>query len=388
MNKNRGQNEIKKLIICHTEASNGWGGQEIRILSESEWFRNRGHKIYIGCVKNGILEKKAIGKGFDIKDFEFRKSAVLFDIVRIAAWLKRIRPHVLATHSSEDSWAGLIAGRIAGVPLSIRYRHVSVEVKPNIANKILYCHLCDGVITTADCISRDLADKLGLGTDKVFTIPTGIVPPECKIDRETARIELAKRLGLPENTRFISCIAVLRGWKGHEFLFRAFDNVSPKVPHHHLLIAGEGPAKEGLEMLRGQLSAGGKIHFLGHVDNPFEIFRGSDLAVLPSIKNEGVPQSLLQAMFAECPALGTKIGGIPEIVKHGNTGWLVEPASIESLAQGILNALTNYDESRRMAENALKYVRENFTLDKMGERVEKVMYMLLTRKWDKMNAAV
>lgn len=387
MGNNGKQNEFEKLKVCHTEASNGWGGQEIRILSESLWFRNRGHQIFLGCAKGGALEQKAKKEGFEVKSFDFRKRAVLFDILGLVSWLRKIKPHILATHSSEDTWAGLIAGKIAGVPISIRYRHVSVEVKPNVANKILYHYLCDGVITTANCITRDLNVKLGLDLNRIFTIPTGIIPPEFTIDRESARIELGRRLGLPDTARFISCVAVLRGWKGHEFLFRAFNTVSGKIPSHHLLIAGEGPAREGLQMLREQLNMRDKIHFLGHVNNPIEIFRGSDLAVLPSIRNEGVPQSLIQAMFAECPVLGTKIGGIPDIVKPGETGWLVEPASIESLANGILSAIKNNSESQRMVANALKFVRENFTLDNMGRRVEETMRALLLDKGVKTNAA-
>ncbi|MGB9602717.1 MAG: glycosyltransferase family 4 protein [Limisphaerales bacterium] len=370
----------KRLTIIHTEASNGWGGQEIRILTESRWFRGRGHRVLIGCVEDGILYRKALEDGFEVKSFSFKKRTTLIDIIRLARWFKKVKPDVVATHSSEDTWSGLVAGRIARIPVLIRYRHVSVPIKPNLANKVLYKKLCDCVITTASCIKEELTRLADVEESRVKTIPTGIHPPAFTMDREMARMGLAKTLNLPLNARFIGCVAVLRGWKGHRYLLEAFDAIAEKIPDYRLIIAGDGPAKEGLLMLREQLSHKEKIHFIGHQNDTFNLFWGFELAVLASVKNEGVPQSLLQAMFAGCPVLGTKIGGIPDIIKQGETGWLVEPNSAQSLAEGILNAITNYSESKRMAENALKFVNENFTLEKMGKTVEKTMYEFLTMR--------
>lgn len=381
------KDEAKGLIISHTEASDGWGGQEIRILTESKWLRSRGHLVLLGCSRGSILGKKAANEGFSVENFNFKKRTVILDIIKICAWLRKTKPKVLATHSSEDSWAGLIAGRICRVPLLIRYRHVSVEIKPNFANRFLYNYLCDGVITTAECIRRELIFKLGLKDGKIRTIPTGINPPEFRTNRENARIELAKRLGLNEGARFISCIAVLRGWKGHELLMRAFKEISAKIKNYHLLIAGDGPAKIGLNMLREQLGLIDRIHFLGHVDDPYPIFRGSDLAVLASIKNEGVPQSLVQAMFAGCPTLGTNTGGIPEVVIPGKTGWLVESGSVNALAEGIYNAIIEKGKSEQMATNAMRFVQSNFTIDHMGESVENMIFDFLNSKLKKIKTS-
>lgn len=362
----------KKLTIVHTEASNGWGGQEIRILTESKWFRKRGYNIIIATSRESKLGEIARKEGFEVEYFALRKSSVISDIIRLAIWLRKIKPDVLATHSSEDSWAGLIAGRIAKVPVLIRYRHVSVPLFPNIANRLLYRSLCDKIITTADCISRELIEKIGVPLEKVSTIPTGIDPYSIEITN-LDRFALAKKLNLSEAGRFIGCIAVLRSWKGHNVLMQAFEKISAQFPEHHLVIMGDGPAMEGLKMLQESLSSKSRIHFMGHQQNPHEWLKAFDIIVLASIKNEGIPQSLLQAMFAGVPVVGTNAGGIPEIVIDGKTGWLAEAGSIESLAQKLTDAILNRDEALRRAENAKKFVNENFTLEKMGSAVESLM---------------
>ena len=112
------------------------------------------------------------------------------------------------------------------------------------------------------------------------------------------------------------------------------------------------------------------MHLIGHRENPWLVFRALDVAVLSSVKNEGIPQTGLQAMFAETPFLGTKVGGIPEIINHMQTGFLVAPSDSRALADGLKTLLTDANLSNEIASQALHFAQSNATMDICGKAVE------------------
>jgi glycosyltransferase involved in cell wall biosynthesis len=108
---------------------------------------------------------------------------------------------------------------------------------------------------------------------------------------------------------------------------------------------------------------------MGHRENPWMVFRALDVTVLSSFKNEGIPQTGLQAMFAETPFLGTTVGGIPEIIEHMKTGDLVDPADSRSLSDGLKTILTNANLRKEVASHALHFAQDQTTMDICGKAV-------------------
>ena len=100
------------------------------------------------------------------------------------------------------------------------------------------------------------------------------------------------------------------------------------------------------------------------------VFRALDVAVLSSFKNEGIPQTGLQAMFAETPFIGTTVGGIPEIIENMKTGVLVAPSDATALADGLKTLLTDSNLRKEIASQALHFAQTNATMDICGKAVE------------------
>jgi glycosyltransferase involved in cell wall biosynthesis len=363
------------LTIVHTEASAGWGGQEIRILQEARWLRGRGHRVLLFAAGQSEILRRGREDGLETEVFAFEKRTQWMDCLRLVQVFRRLKPDVVGTHSSVDSWAGLLAARMARVPVVLRYRHVSAPVHAHMMNRFLYRRCCDHVLTTAECIRTELVRNLGVTEARITTVPTGIEPPKFEKSREDARREICRKLDLPETSRFIGCLAVLRNWKGQEYLMSAFDSIAKAFPEHRLLLVGEGPGRPRLEKYRGELVAKDRILLVGHQNDPWLFFRGMDAAVLPSYKDEGIPQSLLQAMFAECPVLGARTGGIPEIVMDGETGLLFPPKTASELAEALKKTLIEGTEGNkeggtaRRVQKALELVRGRHTLEQMGKTV-------------------
>jgi len=360
----------KKLKIIHTEASPHWGGQEIRIFEEMKWFREQGHEMILVAPNNGTLYKRCKEEGFKVISIYFTKPRTLLNIFRMLWVLWHLKPDVVGTHSSTDSWVGLSASYLLRVAKRVRYRHVSTTVKKNSLNSLQYNYLANLIITTGDCISAPIADSFGLKPNTIHTIPTGISLNEEIPDKESCRKLLLDELKLSNEKRFIGQVSVLRSWKGLEELIDAYKIVSQNIASLHLVIVGEGlPMRKVLEDKITQENLESTVHLVGHKENPLPYMRAFDAVILSSLKNEGIPQALLRAMSLGSCVIGTRVGGIPEIITHEVTGLLAEPGDEKSLAKQIIKGLGNYELAKRLGEKAELYVRENFNWDMLGTRL-------------------
>ena len=138
-------------------------------------------------------------------------------------------------------------------------------------------------------------------------------------------------------------------------------------------LPGDGPMLDSIKDRISHSPVEERIFIMGHLKDPWWFFRALDVAVLASTENEGVPQSLVQAMFAETPIVGSDVGGIPEIVSHRQTGLLVPPSDPEALAKKIDDYLKDPILCQVCVGNALTRARQSFTINIMGKRVEGIM---------------
>lgn len=365
------------LTIVHTEASVSLGGQGLRILNESHWMREQGHRlIIIAPAHSGILAE-ARQMDLEYKPLPFTKSRQPIDLIHLTRYLRQLKPDVLNTHSSVDSWVGCLAGRLSRVPAIIRTRHLSSPVHAHMPNRWLYRSLSDHIFTTGNCTSEQLIADLGLKANRVSTVSTGIQPPEVMPDRDTARQAFISDLKLPSEARFIGCLAVLRDWKGHSILLEAFSKIASRIPHYHLLIIGEGSQREILERHIADKNLQSRAHLLGHRRDIWPVLRALDIKVLASTGGEGISQALLQAQFTACPVIGSDAGGTPEIIRHAETGLLVPKGEVEPLSNALLQLIQDRDFAMQLAQSAYLTACANHTIDVMGHKILSIYHQLL-----------
>lgn len=356
------------LTILHTESHRSWGGQELRVFNECFWMQQQGHRVLLAAPRSSLIYARARSAGLPVTAFSFTNPTAVTDYFRFRSLLKTFAPDVLNTHGNMDAKVGLLAARGLDIPCVIRSRHHSHPVSPSWYNKSMYRHLSHYVFTTAQCVSDQIIADLAVAPEKVVTLPSGITMPDAMPDRATATRRLQQTLNLDAAARFMGSVAMLRDWKGHRFLIDAFARIHASFPQHHLVIVGEGDEMVGLKQQVEELGLDRKIHFTGFRKNPWPLFRAFDLDVLASTCNEGIPQVLLQAMAAGCPVIGTRVGGMPDIIDEGNTGLLVDPENSASLADAMASILNNPETANARAARALQYVRQNHLLDTMGRR--------------------
>jgi glycosyltransferase involved in cell wall biosynthesis len=355
------------LRILHTESSQGWGGQEIRILAEAQGMVARGHDVFIGAPAAHRIHAEASARGLPVADLPLgRKRAA--GVAALRRWLREQRVDVVNTHSSIDSWLVSIAcATLARPPAIVRTRHVSVPVAKTLGNRWLYGTAAAHVVTTGEMLRQQLLRDNGLAPDHVTSVPTGIRPDEFA---PGDRVDARRALGLPERALLIGIVATLRSWKGHRYLIDAFARLGGDEAM--LVIVGDGPQREALE--RQVLDAGlvSRVRFAGDRRDVAQWFRALDVFALPSYANEGVPQALVQAMMTGLACVTTAAGAIPEIARDGETALVVPPENVEALAAAIARLASDAPLRARLGTAAREYCVAHHSYESMLAKMEAV----------------
>ena len=200
--------------------------------------------------------------------------------------------------------------------------------------------------------SHSLADVTRHYTDKeVHVVPFGV---DCQMFRPTERINMTSAVTL-------AFVKHLEAKYGPEYLIRAVSLIVAEYPRTKLLMAGSGELRSQLEELTGQLGLTGNVSFLGAVEHRQvpEVLKNVDIFVMPSIR-EGFGVAAVEAQAMEIPVVATKVDGIPEVVRDGITGILVEPRNPEQLATAIIELIENPEKRREMGKEGRKYVLSRY----------------------------
>ena len=165
--------------------------------------------------------------------------------------------------------------------------------------------------------------------------------------------------------------------KGIEYLLSAAAILEREFPSLRVEIAGSGPQRSELEQRVERHCLASRVKFLGWVDDLRPVLAGWDVFVLPSLE-EGFPIAALEAMAAGLPVVASAVGGVPELVEDGETGWLVPPRDVDALAYRVGLLLNNPGQRRAMGRAAQSRVRDHFSLAQMTEGFGNLYDELLT----------
>ncbi|HEX4943825.1 MAG TPA: glycosyltransferase family 4 protein [Usitatibacteraceae bacterium] len=354
----------ERLRILHTESSLGWGGQEIRVLTEARGVARRGHEVTLAAPEESRIFRAASGYGIETVAIPISRKSIA-GLHGMMGLVRNRRFDVVNTHSSTDSWLAAVAvSLLPHAPPIVRTRHISAPVPRNFATRWLYREATRRIVTTGERLRLQVIEETGVEPSHVISIPTGI---DLDRFRPGAASEARAALGLERDGVLIGIVATLRSWKGHRYLFEAFAELADRSAR--LVVVGDGPQREALEALAKEFAIADRVRFAGDQADVVPWMRALDLFCLPSYANEGVPQALMQAMACGLPVITTPVGSITEIVQDGDTGKLVAPESAADLYWGIDRLLADAALRERLGANARKAALQRFGEDRMVERM-------------------
>jgi glycosyltransferase involved in cell wall biosynthesis len=229
---------------------------------------------------------------------------------------------------------------------------------------------CSEIVTISNACAAQL-QNYRFKDKKVKVIYNGISPVR------TDKLSLNKKrniLGIHESNEIIGLIGDYERLKGHESLMRAFVDVSSNYPQAKLVLIGSDayPYSEYLKNLAKTLNIEDRVIFTGYLENAWEYIECFKIVVLPSIAYEGFGMVLLEAMLYKKPVIGTKVGGIPEVI--GDAGYIVNPNAYQELSNAIVLLLRDSNLCNEFGERGFARLKNKFTASRMARE-----YFDLTR---------
>ncbi len=369
---------MSSFRILHTESSHGLGGQEYRVLSEAKAMGLRGHQVIIAAPGNSQIVRLAQEQGILCEPIP----------VGISGWgrlmpvfLKLIGKHhiqIIHTHGSQDSWMAAFAGRLSSYrPVILRARHKSTPVSPTFGHDVLYRRLPHAVTTTGEAVRLQLINDNHLDPDTVFSIPTGV-----DVDRfqpGSLNRDVKQELGIQPEQLVVGTISFLRPEKGIDVLIDAISLLKQEFPQICCLIVGTGQERQKLlaQIQQQQLEA--TIVLSGFREDIPELLHAMDVFVLPSLE-EGMPQSLLQALAMERAVVASSVGGVPELVRDGKTGFLVSPQDPTALAEKIRLFIQDPVQRKTMGKAGRQVIVRHHSMESMLTKTEALYSSLLEKR--------
>ena len=364
----------KIIRVLHTEWSDGWGGQEIRILAESKAFIDKGYEMIIAARPSSDLYKKSNQAGVPTFALKTNKGLNLFAIFSLVRFIKKNHIEIVHTHSSVDSRTAGIAARISGIKV-VRSRHISVPISRSRLTWCQYMKLADRVITSGSHIRNAMIKVNKMSAEKIISAPAGADTQIFSIDRELNDIRPKYKL---DATHFVvGIVSVLRSWKGHKYLIEAIKMASKVIPNIRLIVVGSGPQKKNIKQLINKLDLENHVILVGYQPDPAFFYKAMDVMVLPSYSGEATSQVLPQAMLMGKPVISTDTGGLSEVVIHNKTGLIVPTKNSLEIFNAIKILFDDDSLRDRLAEEGRFHALKNFTFEKMIETTEHVYLDLM-----------
>lgn len=195
--------------------------------------------------------------------------------------------------------------------------------------------------------------------------PAGLLPPRGEpLEARTIR----KRLDIPPGAPVLLTLSRFIWYKAPEAMLEVFARVRTARPDSHFLIAGAGmaDAEEMGDMVRAR-GLDSHVHLLGVQRDVGALLSGVDVFLLPS-RVEGFPNAIMEAMFMGLPVVASNVGGIPDLVRHGEDGFLHEADDVDGMAESVLTLLADAGMRERFGEAARDRIAREFSLQKLGDR--------------------
>jgi glycosyltransferase involved in cell wall biosynthesis len=292
----------------------------------------------LGCLYVLIRRRKS----YDLVHFH-GASVPLFVALPFLKWLgKKVVAKVAAANLGTE--AGSLSGRYW--PLGNVLARMMKRVDGFIA---ISAEIREGLI-------RD-----GIAQAKILDITNFIDPEIFRPPMSGEKTRLKERFGYSGKTLLLF-VGRLVPRKGVPHLLETWKEVSPDFPDARLLILGDGPLLDVLVELATRLEISGTVHFAGRVDNVPEYLRVADVFVLPSLQ-EGMSNSLLEAMASGLPAVASRIGGVVDVVEDGKNGLLVDPADRFAFSESLRRVLRSAALRARLAQYAIETIRTSYGLE-------------------------
>lgn len=375
---------MKSLRILQLYSDHRWTGPAEPVLSLSKELIRRGHRVLFACATKPTtrLENRVRKAGLPVlTDLMLNRYFDLFDnfydVITLPKVLKEYKIDILHTHLSHDHIIGALGNKLCRKKAYlVRTVHEAVPRHRTSLERFVYRKMTDRVITICESARESLIQDLKEDSAKVKTIHGAV-----DIKRFNPRIKggkIREKFGFDEKVPVAGVIAHLHDHGKHEYFLKAIPEVKKAVPNAKFFIVGRGSHRPTLEKLVKELNITDDVIFVGHWDEDFpQVLAALDVKVYLVPGFDGSCRAVLEAMAMEKPVVAAKVGPLPETIKDGLTGFLVDPEDTSSLACAIVRLLKDKELARKMGRRGRRLIEEEFREHIRAVRTEEVYYDLM-----------
>jgi glycosyltransferase involved in cell wall biosynthesis len=344
-------------ILFLNSAKRGWGGNEKSIQIAASALSGQ-HTVILG------YRSEEIGRNFDPPKYRlpFLFEGDLYTIASLVRIVKKHRIDVIVSTKRKDYAIGGVVARMTGAK-NIIWLGANRKLKNTTLNRLVYGLLASGIIVNARRIQKTLLETPFMQKQNIRVIYNGI---------DIQKLDLAAASASRHSGIFtITAMGRIDQNKGFDFLMKSYARFLAMEPgiEAKLVIIGDGPSRESLEVLARQLDVGETIRFTGFLQNPYPELCQSDVYASTSI-SEGLSIALLEAMYlSNAPVSTFAGGGVTEIITHGMNGYLLEHGDESALSAALLELYRNKPLRRDIAAKAKQTIAERYSVTRMAAEI-------------------
>ena len=357
------------LAVCHIDSGDLWAGSEVNTTALLRALAgNPGLRLSVILMNEGEMSRRLRGYGIEVKVIPESRHGFAGIFREAARYLRSHPAQILHSHRYKENLLAALLARRCGVPHLVCTRHGAPEPfrgwrgmkhgAIGYVDRMVMRWAAERVVSLSEEMRNQLVRQIP--ADRVVTIPTGIDTEEVR--SELTQSEAKRRLGIPQAAKVVGYAGRLVPIKRLDIFLHAAKRMAPTGSDVRFVIAGAGPEEEHLLALARELHVEDKVLFLGHRARVYDVMRAFDLFLLCS-DHEGLPRSVLEAMFLGVPVVARKVGGVPEAIEDGITGLLVDSADPDEMAASCKILFSDTNLLGRMGSAGIRAIRDGFCVD-------------------------
>jgi glycosyltransferase involved in cell wall biosynthesis len=309
------------------------GGMERLVIAMARQQKEEGHEPLIYCsVRPGVMARDVEALGIPVIDFAKRPGFSLSLVCEIARRMRLDRPDVVHTHNALVHHYGVLAGKLARVPVVLNTRHGYANFSWDATRERIFNAMSgwtDAIVMVTE------------GVQEYFVTQQRIPRARTRVILNGADIEpFLARQASPGSRRPLirfGTVGRLSAPKNHTLLVRAFHQVLQVIPQAELHIMGEGECRAEIESTIAELGLAGRVRLHGYSADVPDFLQTLDLFVLSS-SSEGLPLAVIEAMASGLPVVSTRMPGVENVAPEGRVGWYCPPRDASALASIMTHA--------------------------------------------------
>jgi glycosyltransferase involved in cell wall biosynthesis len=348
------------------------GGTPLRLGRLACDLRDAGLDVHVGCLAPpGPVSADLEARGIPTFACHAHSARELCALVRLARHLQRIAPDLIHATLTHANLAARLAGDWLRTPVLTSTATIEVERPWHRIVERLTANMDRGHIVNSQALAAHVREAFQLSCDRIYVVPPALTATPRRLDRAQARTTL----GLPADVFLVAWAGRFDPVKRLDIAIRCTEILAD--PPCHLVLAGDGPARQSIELSVARSPACSRIHLLGWQHDLAPVLSAADAFLFPSL-TEGMPNAVLQAMALGLPVVGSNIPALRELAGDDVRLLLVDHCDAEKYATVLRNLFENHEMRRELGRRAAAWAQANLNPHETARAVIAVYERLLS----------